>query len=163
MMPANGSKDWIAVPGTPTVVLCRLINASPGRVFEAWTLPENVRRWSAGFQGSSLAVCEIDLRPGGAWRWVQRAADGAEYPFKGVYAEVACPGKLVCTSSFDVEPYARKVSVATLTLTEEAGQTRLAVRTDFPSVGDRDAYLSTGAEPGSKAMLDRLSAYLSQE
>lgn len=59
-------------------------------MFAAWTSPEHVRRWW-GPRGYDLAVCEIDLRPGGRYRYVQRDAQGNEFPFKGEFREIDPP------------------------------------------------------------------------
>jgi len=73
--------------------MTRIFDAPRHPVFEAWTKPEHVARWW-GWRDSTLSVCEIDLRPGGAWRFVLRRPDGQEYPFKGVYREIAAPERL---------------------------------------------------------------------
>src|SRR5450756_2839361 len=66
------------------IVYTRVFAAPRDLVFEAWTRPEHVRWWW-GPRGFTVTVCEIDLRPGGAYRSVHRGPDGNDYPFKGVY------------------------------------------------------------------------------
>jgi len=94
----------VTLPSELEVQLSRVVNAPRGRVFEVWTRAEDVRQWW-GQKDSTMAVCEIDLRAGGAWRFVEHAADGNEYPFRGEYSEVTPPERLVHTFIFDVEPF----------------------------------------------------------
>ncbi len=83
--------------------------------------------WRAGGarEALRLPVCEIDLRPGGAYRFVQRGPDGKDYPFKGVYREIVPPERLVYTQCFDVEPYLSHEELVTVTLDEHDGKTTL--------------------------------------
>src|SRR3972149_8611178 len=74
-------KNSIVVePGKPAIVLARVFDAPRRLVFEAWTKPEHLMRlW--GPRDLTLSLCEVDLRPGGAWRFVLRAPDGNDYGF----------------------------------------------------------------------------------
>ena len=56
-------------------------------MFQAWTTPDLVRRWW-GLESSTLVVCDIDLRPGGGWRYVTREPDGTELGWHGTYLEI---------------------------------------------------------------------------
>ena len=104
--------------------MTRLFDAPRQLVFDAMTKPEHVRRWWGCIsEDHSVTVCEIDLRVGGAWRFVHRGPEG-EYPaFYGVYKEIDAPGRLVYTEIF--EPYPDGESLVTQLLTEENGKTRL--------------------------------------
>ena len=85
-------------------------------VFEAMTKPEHVRRWWGCLDdGYSVTVCEIDLRVGGAWRFVGRGPEGQYPAFYGVYREIDAPGRLVYTEIF--EPFPDVESVVTQILT----------------------------------------------
>jgi uncharacterized protein YndB with AHSA1/START domain len=70
----------IVEPGKPTIVITRVFDAPRRLVFEAWTKPEHLMRWW-GPRDLTLSLCEVDLRPGGAWRFVLRAPDGNDYGF----------------------------------------------------------------------------------
>jgi uncharacterized protein YndB with AHSA1/START domain len=123
-------------------------------VFEAMTKPEHVRRWWGLLTDEhSVTVCEIDLRPGGAWRFVGRGPRG-EYAFYGVYREIAAPGRLVFTEIY--EPFPDAESVVTSVFTEENGKTRLTVTALYPSVEVRDTVIKTGMEKGAAISYDRL-------
>jgi uncharacterized protein YndB with AHSA1/START domain len=100
----------------------------------------------------------MDFRPGGAWRFVQRTADGQEYGFRGVYREIVPPERIVQTFEFDRMP--GHISVETLTFEERDGQTTLTSTSVFQSMEDRDGMLQSGMEAGAAETLDRLAEYL---
>jgi uncharacterized protein YndB with AHSA1/START domain len=103
-------------------------------------------------------VCEIDLRPGGAWRFVGSGPEG-EYPaFYGVYREIAPPELLVYTEIF--EPYPDVESLVSTVLTEESGKTRMTVTALYPSLDVRDMVINTGMGEGAAASYDQLEVLL---
>jgi uncharacterized protein YndB with AHSA1/START domain len=67
--------------------MTRLFDAPRKLVFEAWTNPKHLPHWMLGPDGWTMPVCEVDLRPGGAWHFVWRRADGTEMSMRGVYKE----------------------------------------------------------------------------
>ena len=78
--------------GEPVITYRRFVPAPPELVFEAWTKPEHLTQW-LGPAYLELSVCEIDLRVGGAYRFVHRAPDGTEHGFHGEYLEVVRPSQ----------------------------------------------------------------------
>ena len=110
-------------------------------------------------EGYSVPVCEIDLRPGGAWRFVNRHPKG-EAVFYGVYREIAAPERLVFTEIY--EPFPDAESVVTSVFTEENGKTRLTVTAFYPSVDVRDMVIKTGMEKGAGVSYDRLEDLVMQ-
>lgn len=92
----------MSVPSDREIVLTRDFDAPRSLVFDMFVKPEHLRRWW-GLRGSTLTVCDIDLRPGGAWRYVTRGPKGHENPFKGTYKEIMPPERLVYTLVYDVE------------------------------------------------------------
>ncbi|MGB9123853.1 MAG: SRPBCC domain-containing protein, partial [Candidatus Angelobacter sp.] len=73
-----------------SLVITRIFDAPPDVVFKAWTDPKQMAQWW-GPKNFTNPVCELDVRPGGAWRIVMRAPDGMEYISAGVYSEVVKP------------------------------------------------------------------------
>lgn len=128
-------------------------------VWEAHTTPEHIRQWW-GPRRTRLAICEMDFRPGGAWRFVDRRDDGKEYGFRGVYREISPPERIVWTFEFDGAP--GHVSVETLTLVETDGKTTLTVRSVFDTAEERDAMLQSGMEAGARETWERLAEYLEE-
>jgi uncharacterized protein YndB with AHSA1/START domain len=141
----------------PAVVLTRVFNAPRRLVFEAITKPEYVRRWY-GPHGFQVTTCESDLRPGGAYRIVQRDPQGNEWGFRGVHKEVTPPEKIVQTWVF--EPMPDKEALVTMVLTEKEGKTTLTATTLFQTFEDRDGYLKTGATEGAAQTYERLDEVL---
>ena len=145
---------------TPTdreIVVTRVFDAPRGLVFEAWTDPQHLPRWMLGPEGWTMPVCEIDLRPGGAWHFVWRKSDGTEMAMQGVYREVVPPERLVSTESWGGD---WPETLNTLTLSEEGGKTTTTVTVLYPSKEARDAALQTGMKEGMSLSFDRLGEYV---
>ena len=154
----EGDTELIAKPGEPLFVVTRRFNAPARLVWEAWTKPEYMKRWY-GNSCCELAVCEMDVRPGGAWRRVLRMEDGTSIGFHGVFREVEFPNRVVFTEVF--EPVPDHPSVVTVTLSERDGKTFVRVEQLHDSVESRDAHLASGMEAGMRETLDRLEDFVS--
>ncbi|WP_437775053.1 SRPBCC family protein [Sorangium sp. So ce1097] len=154
----NKDSFQVSTPSEQEVRMTRLFNAPRQLVFDAMTKPEHVRRWWGCLsEGYSVPVCEIDLRPGGKWRFVNRHPNG-EAAFHGEYKEITPPSRLVFTEIF--EDYPDTVTVVTSVFTEEAGKTRMTVTVRYPSLEVRDIVLSTGMAEGAGISYDRLEDLL---
>jgi hypothetical protein len=77
----------VTLPADNQILITREFAAPRHLVFLAWTTPELIRRWWSGGRGEVTGV-EVDLRPGGRWRYVLVAEDGTEAAFRGEYREV---------------------------------------------------------------------------
>jgi uncharacterized protein YndB with AHSA1/START domain len=144
-------------PSDQEIVATRVVNAPRRLVFEAHTNPAHLPHWMLGPDGWSMPVCEIDLRPGGAWHFVWRNSDGAEMAMQGVYQEVVPPERLVCTESWGGD---WPETLNTLVLSEENGKTTITQRVRYPSKEARDAAIKTGMQKGMSASYERLAEYL---
>ena len=100
-MAVKGNTGSLAVtlPSDREILMTRVFDAPRELVFEAHTTPEHVRRWW-GKHGTTLPVCEMDFRPGGAYRFVQREPGGAEHGFRGEYRDIVPPERLVYTFEY---------------------------------------------------------------
>lgn len=151
---ANSDSFKVTTPSDEEIRLTRLFDAPRHLVFEAMTRPEHVRRWWGQLgEGYSVPVCEIDLRPGGAWRFVNRHPNG-EAAFHGEYREIAPPSRLVFTEIF--EEFPDSVSVVTAEFHDEGGKTRFTATVRYPSVEVRNIVLGSGMERGAGISYDRL-------
>ena len=147
----------IELVGDLEIVTTRDFAAPRDLVFEAWTNPEHVRRWW-GLRRQSLALCQIDLRPGGKWRYVLREADGKEVGFNGVYREIEAPAKVVATYRY--EPMPEFEAVTTTTFTERNGVTTVRDVCRHNSKEERDGHYYSGMEQGMRECFDRLTELL---
>jgi len=151
---ANSDTFKVTTPADREIVITRLFDAPRRLVFDAMTRPEHVRRWWGLLdERYSVPVCEIDLRPGGAWRFVGRGPMG-EVVFYGVYREIAPPTRLVFTEIY--APFPDAESVVTAVFTEESGKTRLSASCTYPSREVRDIVIKSGMEKGAALSYDRL-------
>jgi uncharacterized protein YndB with AHSA1/START domain len=150
----NSNSFKVTTPSDQEIRMTRLFDAPRSLVFEAMTKPEHVRRWWGCLgEGYSVSVCEIDLRPGGRWRFVSRHPRG-EAAFHGEYREIAPPSRLVFTEIFEEFPDSE--SVVTTEFTEEGGKTRLTATVRYPSLDVRDAVIASGMASGAAISYDRL-------
>lgn len=85
----------VTAPTDREIVMTRAVNAPRNLVWEAWTNPKHIPKWLLGPEGWTMPICEVDLRPGGAWHFVWRKSDGAEMGMRGVYREIMPPERLV--------------------------------------------------------------------
>lgn len=151
---ANTDTFKVTTPSEQEICMTRLFDAPRDLVFEVMTTPKHVKRWWGRLgEGYSVPECEIDLRVGGKWRFVNRHP-GGEAVFYGEYREIAAPSRLVFTEIF--EPYPDAVSVVTSVFTEEGGKTRLTATVRYPSQEVRDMVLGTGMSRGAGISYDRL-------
>lgn len=151
---ANSDTFKASTPSDREITLTRLFDAPRRLVFEAMTRPEHIRRWWGILDDRySVHVCDIDLRPGGAWRFVGRGPRG-EFAFRGVYREITPPDRLVYTEIY--EPFPGDDSLVTTVFTEEQGKTRVTITSLYPTKDVRDMVLGTGMEGGAAVSYDRL-------
>jgi uncharacterized protein YndB with AHSA1/START domain len=59
----------------PDLVLTRVFDAPREVVFKVWTDPKHVARWW-GPRGFQTTIQEMDVRPGGRWRYAMKGPDG---------------------------------------------------------------------------------------
>jgi uncharacterized protein YndB with AHSA1/START domain len=146
-----------ATPGDKEIVVTRVVDAPRRLVFDAWTDPRHIPRWMTGPEGWTMPVCEIDLRPGGSWRYVWRKGDGSEMAMSGTVREVSAPERLVTTESWGPE---WPETVNSLVLTESGGRTTITLTILYPSKQARDAALRTGMKEGMDQSFARLEMVL---
>src|ERR1700716_486376 len=100
----NSEKLQITTPTDREIAMTRVFNAPKRLVFDALTKPELVKQWLLGPPGWSMPVCEIDLRGGGAYRFVWRKdAGGKEVTMgiSGLFREIVAPERFVASEKFD--------------------------------------------------------------
>ena len=136
------------------LVTTRVLNAPRERVFSAFSEAGQLAQWW-GPEGFRNTFHEFDLRAGGAWRYTMHGPNGADYPNESVFVEVVKPERIV------IEHVSGPRFRLTITLTAEAGRTRLTWRQRFPTAADCDR-IKALAIPANEQNLDRLEARLAQ-
>jgi uncharacterized protein YndB with AHSA1/START domain len=149
----------VTTPSDREIAMTRVFDAPRHLVFEAHTRPDLLQRWLGVHNGWSLAVCEIDLRVGGRYRYVWRGPGGAEMGMGGEFREIIPPQRIVATEKFDEAWYPGE-AVSTLSLTEEGGRTTLTLTVRYQSREARDAVLKTPMEQGVAAGYEVLAGVL---
>lgn len=151
----------VTAPNELEIDWSRELRAPRELVWATLTEPEHVRRWW-GRKGSTLVVCDIDLRVGGAYRYVERRSDGSEYEFRGEYTEIAPPDRLAFKQILELEPRRGSQSLITIRLSERGGVTTLAGSVVFRTVKDRDVAVEAGIQHGMAESFDRLAELLAE-
>jgi uncharacterized protein YndB with AHSA1/START domain len=157
-----GGKDdrklTVTTPSDREIVMTRVFDAPRDLVFEAHSSCEHMSKWW-GPRRYEVGSCEMDFRPGGAWRIVHRTPGGeTEHGFRGEFREIVRPERIVWT--FEWEGMPGHISVDTLTLEEHDGKTTLTATSVFDTVEDRDGMLQSGMEGGAAETYERLDEYL---
>jgi uncharacterized protein YndB with AHSA1/START domain len=147
----------LLLPSDREIVIERIFNAPRKPLFRAHTAPSLIPRWW-GPAGYTTTVDRMDVKPGGAWRFVQSGPDGNQYGFRGVYRGIVSPNWLAYTFEFEGMP--GKVLLETVTFEENDGQTKVIANALFDSVDHRDGMLESGMEQGAAESYDRLAELL---
>jgi uncharacterized protein YndB with AHSA1/START domain len=145
--------DITAPADDPVILTSRFFKAPPELIFDAWTNPEHLPNWW-GPRALEMVVCEVDLRVGGAWRFVHRAPDGQEFAFSGEYLEVDPPHRLVATWVWEGMP--DDIAVETLTLEAVDGGTIARSEARHTTLAARNQHIENGMEGGMIETYERL-------
>jgi uncharacterized protein YndB with AHSA1/START domain len=143
----------VTLPTDEQILITREFDAPAHLVYEAYTTPEHIRRWWHAKRGE-MTIAEVDLRVGGAWRYVMVIPDGSEVAFHGEFREIVTNERLVSTEVFEGMPGAEAVD--TTTFTEVDGRTTLTTLVQLSTKAQRDAYIESGMEDGLQDALDLL-------
>jgi uncharacterized protein YndB with AHSA1/START domain len=157
----TNTTDTLAVtmPSDREVQVTRVFNAPRRMVFEALTTPALLMRWMHGPNGWTLAVCEVDLRVGGTFRYVWRKTNGREMGMGGVFREIVRPERMVHNEIFDDDWTGGETTVTT-TLAEHDAVTTLTVTILYASKAARDGALETNFAGGMEAGYNVLAEVL---
>lgn len=152
-MTAKTGETTFTTPSDREFCATRAFDAPRELVWKAYTDPEHLKQWMGGYEGWAWVACEVDLRPGGAYRFEWRKDDGSELAISGVHQEVEPPARLVATESWGP---GWPDALNTLLFTEEDGRTTLTVTVLYPSKEARDAAIATGMSDGMSVSFDQL-------
>jgi uncharacterized protein YndB with AHSA1/START domain len=140
------------------MVITRLLNAPRELVFKVWTDPKHVVQWW-GPKGFTNTIYEMDVRPGGVWRYMMHGPDGVDYPNKIVFIEVVPPQRLVYLHGKDDSEDGQFRGI--ITFDDVDGKTNVTLRVIFKTVAQFEENKKFGAIEGGNSTLDCLEEYLS--
>ena len=143
----QAQRSQITTPSDREIRIERTFAAPRDRVFAVYTDPELIPEWY-GPRGGTTIVDRMEVRAGGAWRFVYRDANGSETAFRGTYREVTPPERIVQTWEWEGMP--GHVSVETATFEDlERGRTKVTTVALFHTTEERDGMLASGMEGGA--------------
>ena len=157
----NIGRLQLTTPSDREIAMIREFDAPRELVFEAYTTPDLLKRWLGVHNNWVLAVCEIDLRVGGKYRYVWEGPNRMSMGMGGTFTEVKAPDRLVATEKFDDAWYPGE-AVSTLTLVEKNGKTTLTLTILYQSAAARDAVLQSPMEQGVAVGFDTLADVLAE-
>jgi len=149
----------VTTPTDREIHVERIFDAPRDRVFAAYTDPELIPEWW-GPRGTTTIVDQMDVRPGGSWRFIGRDSDGNETAFRGTYREISAPERIVQT--FEWEGLPGHVSVETAVFEDLGDRTRMIGTSLFHTAEERDGMLNSGMEGGMNDTFDRLDEVLAR-
>ena len=160
MTVTSSRKAVVTLPSDTQILIKREFDAPRHLVYRAYTEPALIKRWWSGDRGEVTSV-EVDLRPGGKWRYVMRANDGFEVAFHGEYREIVPNERLVSTEVYEGAPNAEAAAALdTATFEEKDGRATLTILQQLPSKDVRDAIINSGMEGGLQEAFDHLEQVL---
>ncbi len=143
------------------LVFERTFNASREQVWKAFTDPALIPRWW-GKHGTVTTVEEMDVRPGGKWRYVNSASDRDPVTFYGEYLEVDPPNGFTWTFMFDVDGVGPMGGPETHRFEDVDGRTKVTSIGHMGSIEALEGALATGMGEGAIETWDRLEALLAE-
>lgn len=149
----------VATPSDREVRFTRTFKAPRALVFDAFTQPDLLARWMIGPDGWTMSVCEVDLRPGGRFRYVWTKPGGKEMGMGGTFVDVTPPSRLVHVEVFDDDWTGGETRVTT-ELTESGGVTTMSMTVAYSSMAARDGALQSGMTSGMEMSYARLDVLL---
>lgn len=152
----SNKTNFVVEPDKQEVVVTRELDAPRDLVFQAMTDATSIARWWGPAFLKTTAVT-MDVKPGGAWRFIQIDLEGNEFAFHGVYHSVS-PGCIVSTLEWEALP--GHVLLESVVLEEHDGKTLVTNKSVYQSQEDRDNMVAAGMEMGAVESMDRLEALL---
>jgi uncharacterized protein YndB with AHSA1/START domain len=139
------------------LTLERVINASPEKLYRAWTEPDLLKQWFCP-KPWSVSSAQLDVRPGGSSLVVMRSPEGEDYPNYGVYLDVVKNERLVFTDAFVKAwvPSEKAFIVVTITFEPLGSKTKYFARVQHWNVPDREAHEGRGFHVGWAKATDQL-------
>lgn len=159
----NNPATTVTLPSDLEIVVTRIFDAPRELLWKVWTQPEHLVHWF-GSEDWMLVECEIDLRPGGIWKYCMQGPTGGKSWGLAVYHEVVEPERLVYTDYFaDAEGNpveGMPEALVTVKFSKNQGKTTYTSASRYRTTEERDRVLRMGLEKGLRAALERVERYL---
>lgn len=137
---ATEPKPDITSEADRTLTVTRHLSAPRDVVFRAWTDPAELAKWW-GPDGVTIPECEVDLRPGGAWRTCMLGSQGQKNICSGVYREIAAPERLEFTWAWETDGVRGHETIITVQFHERDGGTDFVLtQRIFETAESRDSH-----------------------
>lgn len=156
---ATSASAWAAWPIDREIVLARVLDAPREAVFDAWTDPAQITAWF-GPAGMTIETHEIDIRPGGVWRFDMVAADGTRFDNRMVFHIIDRPHRIEADHGADRDDDPGKFRMLVTFDEQSDGRTVLTLRQLHPSRAQREATIGFGAVGYGGQTLDKLAAHI---
>jgi uncharacterized protein YndB with AHSA1/START domain len=157
-MPSKDLASDDASTADREIVIERTVNAPRELVWRAWTEADQIAKWW-GPNGFTTTIHAMDVRVGGAWRFIMHGPDGTDYPNKIVYREIVKPERLVYDHGEDNDAHSGSFR-STVTFVAQGRKTKVTMRALFASAEARAATLKYGAIEGGEQTLARLDQHV---
>lgn len=149
----------MTTPTDTTIEIIRSFDAPVSIVWRAHTDPDLVKRWLTGPSGHTMPECEIDLRVGGAYRYVWEWADGCMSAY-GRFREIEPERRLLLTETFDIFPDSE--TLVEQVFSETGGRTTVIMSLHYDSKETRDGVLQSPMDEGLEASYRNLDALIAE-
>jgi uncharacterized protein YndB with AHSA1/START domain len=141
------------------LIFTRIFDAPRELVFSAWTDPKQIVQWW-GPKGFTTTTHEMNVKPGGVWRFIMHGPDGRDYKNKIIFIEVVKPQRLIYKHAGEEDTEAVRFQV-TVTFEAQGNKTKLTMRSLFDTAAERDDVVAKyGAIEGANQTLGRLADHL---
>lgn len=145
------------------LVISRTFNAPRDLVYKVWTQPEHIIHWW-GPNGFTNTIKEMEVKPGGVWRFTMHGPNGMDFPNKITYTKVVAPERLEFIHTGDDNNADENIFNVTVTFEAEGNKTKVTMRMVFATIEERDRVVKeVGAIEGNKQTMDKLEKYLEQQ
>jgi len=148
----------LELPSNREIKIDRVFDAPRTLVWRAFTDAKLLPRWMGPAQ-YEMTTSEMDVRPGGKYRWVWRLDDGQFLTITGRFLEVDRPNRIVTIET--MEPSTGESHNITR-FTERGGRTTVSILMKLPDKETRDAVLATGMQDGMDLGYVRLDGLLKE-
>jgi uncharacterized protein YndB with AHSA1/START domain len=154
--PASPWRDW---PLDREIVIGRVIDAPRSLVYSAWTDPDQIQAWF-GPEGFTIETREIDLKPGGVWRFDMVAPDGTRYTNRMVFLGMEAPALIEVEHGSDRDDDPGRFRMLVTFDEQSNGKTALTLRQMHPSSERRATGIGFGAVELGGQTLEKLARHV---